>query len=99
MPGGPFSHVHVVIVGFLPPSLGFTHHLAYIDCTTRWLEAIPLSSILEDWVACFRAPCEITSNQGAQLITAALWCTTVHLLGMDLHHTSAFHPQSNGLVK
>jgi hypothetical protein len=44
VPHRRFSHVHVDLVGPLPRSAGFTHLFTVMDCTTRWPEAIPLSS-------------------------------------------------------
>ena len=43
IPTARFSHVHVDIVGLLPPSRdGYTHLLTMIDRSTRWLEAVLL---------------------------------------------------------
>lgn len=102
----PFSHIHVNIIGPLPASHGYTH-LMCIDCTTHWPEAIPLSStmadtcacsLLQEWVSCFRIPCDIMSGREVQF-TSSLWITLAGLLSTDLHHTLACHPHSNGLVE
>ena len=45
VPTRRFSHVHVDLVGPLPSSHGFTYLFTMIDRTTRWPEAVPLSSI------------------------------------------------------
>ena len=39
-----FDHVNVDLVGPLPPSHGFTYLFTMVDRTTRWPEAVPLSS-------------------------------------------------------
>ena len=45
VPAVKFAHVHVDIVGPLPPSKdGHTHLLTVIDRSTRWPEVIPLKS-------------------------------------------------------
>lgn len=44
IPSKCFDDVHVDLVGPLLQSQGFTHRLTIIDCTTRWLEAVPLAS-------------------------------------------------------
>nr|VZI36718.1 unnamed protein product [Spirometra erinaceieuropaei] len=43
-PDARFSHVHLDVVGPLPPSNGFTHLLTCVDRYIRWAEAIPLSN-------------------------------------------------------
>ncbi|VDM01595.1 unnamed protein product [Schistocephalus solidus] len=43
-----FSHVHLDVVGPLPPSNCFTHLLTCVDRYTRWADAIPLSNMEAD---------------------------------------------------
>ena len=45
VPHRRFTHIHVDLVGTLPPSRGHTYLFTIIDRTSRWPEAIPLSSI------------------------------------------------------
>jgi len=52
VPSRRFSHVYIDIVGPLPSSLGYSYLLTMIDRTTRWPEAVPLSSISTE--ACMR---------------------------------------------
>jgi hypothetical protein len=40
-----FAHLHVDLVGPLPPSHGHTYLFTIIDRTSRWPQAIPLASI------------------------------------------------------
>jgi transposase InsO family protein len=40
----------------------------------------------------------VTSDRGSQF-TSKLWTAIAKLLGTKLHHTTAYHPQSNGLVE
>ena len=60
IPARRFSHVHVDLVGPLPPSGGFRYLFTIIDRTTRWIEAIPLDkttaancalALVAGWVA------------------------------------------------
>ncbi|VDN36996.1 unnamed protein product [Dibothriocephalus latus] len=44
-PDACFSHVHLDVVGPLPPSNGFTHLLTCVDRYTRWAKAIPLPNM------------------------------------------------------
>lgn len=107
VPPTPFSHIHVDLVGPLPPSSGFTYLLTIIDRTTRWPEAIPLASttapdcaaaIIHHWVARHGVPSHITTDRGPQF-TSALWTHICFLLNISPHKTTAYHPQANGLVE
>ena len=102
-----FAHVHVDLVGPLPSSRGFTHLLTVIDRFTRWPEAIPLTqtdaaavgrAFALHWVARFGVPTDIMSDRGPQF-TSDIWRALAESLGTKIHHTTAYHPQANGLVK
>ena len=95
------------LVGPLPPSSGYTHIFTIVDRTTRWPEAIPLretstidcaKALVSTWIARFGVPQDITSDRGSQF-TSSLWNTISQQLGVQLHRTTAYHPQSNGLVE
>ena len=107
VPDKRFSHIHVDLVGPLPPSSGYTHIFTIVDRTTRWPEAIPLretstidcaKALVSIWIARFGVPQDITSDRGSQF-TSSLWNTISQQLGVQLHRTTAYHPQSNGLVE
>ena len=94
-------------MGPLPPSSGFTHLLTIMDRTTRWPEAIPLRdttttecarALISTWIARFGVPLDMTSDRGPQF-TSAMWSTIASQLGIQLHRTTAYHPQANGLVE
>jgi cleavage and polyadenylation specificity factor subunit 1 len=107
IPSRRFSHIHIDLVGPLPPSQGHTHILTIIDRTTRWLEAVPLSStsskncaeaLISSWISRFGIPHTITSDRGSQF-TSSIWHSLSFLLNISHIHTTAFHPQSNGLIE
>ena len=106
-PARRFDHIHVDLVGPLPLSKGCTHLLTIIDRFTRWPEAIPISDtstpqiakvLIANWIARFGMPIDITSDRSPQF-TSQLWSSFAELLGTKLHHTTAYHPQANGLVE
>ena len=78
-----------------------------VDRTTRWPEAVPLTSttaadcaaaLLQGWIQRFGLPGIITSDRGPQF-TSALWAALCSLLSIKHTQTTAYHPQSNGLVE
>ena len=107
MPQRRFDHIHVDLVGPLPPSDGFTHLLTVVDRFSRWPEAVPIKdttsagcaqALVFHWIARFGIPSDMSSDRGPQF-TSQLWTAIAQLLGTRLHHTTAYHPQSNGLVE
>ena len=107
VPERRFDHVNVDLVGPLPPSHGFTYLLTMVDRTTRWPEAVPLSStttaevaraFIGTWVVRFGTPSDLSSDRGSQF-TSELWNAIAEGLGVKLHRTTAFHPQANGLCE
>ena len=103
VPSKRFSHLHIDLVGPLPPSEGFSHLLTIIDMTTCWPEAVPLRStsttdcartLIWHWISRFRVPLDLTSDRGPQF-TSTLWNEIAQKLGVQLHRTTAYHPQSN----
>jgi transposase InsO family protein len=108
LPARKFSHVHVDLVGPLPASSeGHVYLLTIIDRSTRWFEAIPLKNMeastcvdafIYSWVARFGVPGTVTTDRGTQF-TTALWSSTCTKLGIKHVLTTAYHPQSNGMVE
>jgi hypothetical protein len=46
----------------------------------------------------FGFPLEITSDRGRQFVSA-LWDAIATALGSQVHHTTSYHPQPNGMVE
>jgi transposase InsO family protein len=107
VPQRRFEHVHVDLVGPLPQSSGFSYLFTIVDRTTRCPEAIPLSGVaaadcaaalFSGWIQRFGLPSVITSDRGAQF-TSSLWSALCSILSISHVKTTAYHPQSNGLVE
>ena len=107
MPYHHFDHIHVDLVGLLPPSNGYTHLLTEVDRFSCWPEAIALmdtsaiscaQALVSHWIARFGLPIDMRSDHGPQF-TAQLWTSIAKPFGTQTHDTTVYHPQSNGLVE
>jgi hypothetical protein len=100
--------VHVDIVGPLPTSQdGLSYLLTAVDRSTRWAEAFPLAAttaadcadaFVAGWVSRYGVPAMLTSDRGVQF-SSAVWAAVMNKLGVSHKMTTAFHPQSNGVVE
>jgi transposase InsO family protein len=97
--------VHVDLVGPLPTlAEGFKYLFTMVDRSSRWLEAQTMAAedcvdaLISSWVARFGVPTIVTSDQGRQF-TSSLWASLTKLLGIKHVQTTAYHPQSNGMVE
>ena len=96
------------MVGPLPPSpKGRRYLLTMIDRFTRWIEAVPLRDIQAEtvayalyttWLTRYGIPDFIVSDQGTQF-ESFLFKKTLAYFGIERKRSTAFHPQTNGLVE
>ena len=104
----PLERCAIDVLGPLPRTdAGNRFILVISDCFTRWTEAIPLpnqeaetvaKAFVNEYVSRFGVPMQIHSDRGTNF-TSKLFEDMCALL--QIHHTksTAFHPQSNGLVE
>ena len=50
------------------------------------------------WISRFGVPSSIMSDRGAQF-ESSLWSSLMNLLGIKRNRTTAYHPQSNGIIE
>ena len=102
-----FDHIHLDIVGPLPPPNGFTYLLTCVDHFTRWPEVIPIADItaetvantfVANWDERFGVPSIITTDRDGQF-QSHLWEQLVQLVETKRIRTTAYHPIANGYVE
>ena len=106
-PDSRFDHIHLDLVGPLPPSNGYTYLLTSTDCFTWRPEAFPVADItaktaasmsVNGWISRSGVPSVVTTDQGRQF-ESSLWHQFTKLLGTKWICTTAYHPIVNGLVE
>lgn len=107
LPSSRFEHIHLDIVGPLPPSNGNKYIVTIVDRFTRWPEAYPIpemtattiaKTFVEQYISRFGTPLELTTDQGSQF-ESKLFSELTSILGTHRIRTTAYHPQANGMVE
>ena len=102
-----FDHIHLDIVGPLPPSQGYRYLLTCVDRYTRWPDAIPIPDITAEtvartfvthWISTFGVPSTVTTDRGTQF-ESSLFTALTNLLGTKRIRTTPYHPCANGMVE
>lgn len=107
VPDQRFQHINIDLIGPLPVSNGFKYCLTCIDRFSRWPVAIPLGDItaesvaralINGWISHYGMPNIITTDQGRQF-ESKLFKELSQLTGSKHLHTTAYHPQANGIIE
>ena len=87
--------------------MSYRYLLTYVDRFTRWIEAIPMSTITTEevaealvngWISRFGVPLEIITDRGHQF-ESDLFNKLLKLCGFLRLSTTSYHPQSNGMIE
>ena len=104
---GPFDRVGVDIIQFPKSHMGNKYAIVFIDYLTKWPEvfatpdqsALTIARILvENIVSRHGVPSELLSDRGAAFLSR-LVKEVCKLLGVKKTNTTAYHPQTDGLVE
>ena len=107
VPDHRFQHLHVDVVGPLPPSEGMSYILTIVDRKSRWLECIAMpaatslnccNAFIRGWLARYGACKTITSDNG-NTFQANLWQDLAKVLGMEVNYVPRYHQSTNGAIE
>ncbi|VDO68276.1 unnamed protein product [Schistosoma mattheei] len=105
---GPHQRVGIDIMGPLTTTKnGNRYILVMVNYFTKWCEAVPIPqqdaltvarAFIDHWISRYGAPVSLHSAQGPAF-ESHLIAEICRLLGIRKTHTTACHPEGNGLVK
>ncbi|KAG6457967.1 hypothetical protein O3G_MSEX010581 [Manduca sexta] len=102
-----FDHLHMDVVGPLTYCNGYRYIVTMVDRKTGWPEAYPAKDITAEsvadimysgWIARFGCPLNLTTDQGTNFLSQLFTCLAKRM-GIRKFRTTAYHPQSNGIVE
>ena len=91
----------------MPPSNVYRYLLTVVDHFSQWPATLPLrntttetviDNLADGWIAHFGVPSTITSDRGTQF-TSTLWAQLILVWAIRHWQITAYHPESNRLVK
>ncbi|XP_037270419.2 uncharacterized protein LOC119162038 [Rhipicephalus microplus] len=107
LPTEQFQHVHIDIIGPLPPAGPYRYCLTDIDRYTRWPEVWPLeritaedvaSAFFSGWVSRFGTPRRVTTDQGRQF-ESQLFRLLGLSTGFERSRITSYHSCANGMIE
>lgn len=105
--GGPFDRIGVDVIQFPCSRAGNQYAVVFVDYLTKWPEvyAVPdqtaatiANLLVSEIVSRHGVPAEILSDRGRAFLSSLLK-EVQQLLGFHKTNTTAYHPQTNGLVE
>lgn len=104
--GGPFEKVGVDVVQLPLSRQGNKYAVVFIDYLTKWVEVFPspdqsaltIARLLMEVISRHGVPKELLSDRGAAFLSKLLH-EIYNLMGIHKISTTAYHPQTDGLVE
>jgi transposase InsO family protein len=104
---GPFDRVGVDVIQFPQSHLGNQYAVVFVDYLTKWPEVYPTPDqsaatianlLVREIISRHGVPSELLSDRGRAFLSGLLKEVQL-LLGFKKVNTSAYHPQTDGLVE
>ena len=104
---GPFDRVGVDVIKFPMSSAGNQYAVVFMDYLTKWPEVFATSDqtaltvarlLVEQVISRHGVPAELLSDRGKAFLSKLLH-EVYDLMGMKKVNTTAYHPQTDGLVE
>jgi len=104
---GPFDRIGVDVIQFPRSSSGNQYAIVFMDYLTKWPEVFPSPDqtaatiaklLVEEIVSRHGVPSEVLSDRGKAFLSG-LMSEVQGLLGTHRVNTTAYHPQTDGLVE
>ena len=101
---GPFDRVGVDIIRYVMSRAGNQYAVVFVDYLTKWPEVYPVPDhtiarlLVEEFIPRHGVPSELLSNRGTAFLSK-LMADVYELTGIHKLNTTAYHPQTDGLVE
>ena len=105
--GGPFDRVGVDIIKFPKSNRGKQYGVMFIDYLMKWPEVFATSDqtsltvaelLVEHVIPRHGVPSELLSDRGTAFLSQLI-LDVYKLMGINKTNTTAYHPQTGGLVE
>ena len=104
---GPFDRVGMDVIQFLKSHSGNQYAVVFVDYLTKWLEVFATSDqtaltiahlFVQQIVSRHGVPTELLSDRGTAFLSK-LMQAICEVMGVHKVNTTAYHPQTDGLVE
>ena len=104
---GPFDRLGVDVIQFTSSSKGNKYAIVFMDYLTKWPEVFPAKNqnsltiarlLVEHIIPRHGVPTQLLSDRGTAFLSK-LMVEVYKLLGLKKVNTTAYHPQTDGLVE
>ena len=104
---GPFDQVGVDVISFQKSNRGNSYAVVFVDYLTKWPEVFPVRDqtaltiarlLVTKIIPQHGVPSELLSDRGSAFLSTLMF-EVYHLMGIKKLNTTAYYPQTDGLVE